>query len=40
MKTVVRIALLSLLLVVSSSAPVLADGGPVPACWPNPCISK
>jgi hypothetical protein len=37
MKTVVRIALLLLLLVASNPTPVLADGGPVPYCWPNPC---
>jgi len=37
MKTIVRIVLATLLLVACSSAPVLADGGPVPACWPNPC---
>lgn len=37
MKTMVRIALMLLLLAAYGSAPVLADSGPVPACWPNPC---
>jgi len=38
MKTIARIVLVTLLLVACSSAPVLAEGGgPVPACWPNPC---
>lgn len=37
MKSVSRIALMLLLLAASGSAPVLADGGQVPLCWPNPC---
>lgn len=37
MRTIVRIALLLLLLATCGSAPVLAEGGPVPWCWPNPC---
>ena len=38
MKTIVRVAVITLLLVACASTPVLADGGgPVPFCWPNPC---
>ena len=38
MKTIVRIVLATLLLVACGSPPVLAEGGPVPACDPpKPC---
>jgi hypothetical protein len=40
-KTIVRIILVTFLLL-TSSAPVLADGGsePVPLCYPRPCPVK
>lgn len=38
-KTIVRIILAALLLV-AGATPVLADGTPMPVCWPHPCIVK
>jgi hypothetical protein len=39
-KTLVRIIVLTLLLV-AGTVPVLADGTPVPVCWPGkPCAVK
>lgn len=39
-KTIVRIILVTLLLV-ASAMPLLADGTPVPVCWPGePCPTK
>jgi len=35
--TILRIIVVTLLLVACGSAPVLADGTPLPLCWPNPC---
>jgi hypothetical protein len=41
MKKTIRIAAVILALAVCGSTPVLADGpGPVPLCYPNPCLSK
>jgi hypothetical protein len=38
MKKVIRIVVVTLLLAVWGSIPVLADGGePVPICFPKPC---
>jgi len=38
MKKVIRILVVTLLLTVWGSIPVLADGGsPVPICYPRPC---
>ena|ERR1700674_402623 len=36
-RTIVRIILAVLLLVACGAAPVLADGGPAPLCYPRPC---
>jgi hypothetical protein len=39
-KTIVRIILVTLL-GLASAMPVLADGTPVPVCWPGkPCVAK
>jgi len=35
--TILRIIVVTLLLVACGAAPVLADGWPVPLCYPNPC---
>jgi hypothetical protein len=35
-KTLIRIIVVTLLLVACGSAPVLADGGPLPPFCPNP----
>jgi len=41
MKKVLRILVVTLLLTVWGSIPVLADGPlPVPLCYPNPCSVK
>ena len=41
MKKVLRILVVTLLLAVWGSVPVLADGPfPVPLCYPNPCVGK
>jgi hypothetical protein len=40
-KTFVRIILVTFLLLTSGAAPLLADGTPVPGCWPGmPCATK
>lgn len=40
-KTIVRIILVTFLLLASGATPVLADGTPVPVCWPGtPCMDK
>jgi hypothetical protein len=36
-RTIMRIAIVALLLALSGPAPVLADSGPVPFCYPKPC---
>jgi hypothetical protein len=38
-KTIVRIILVTILLV-AGAMPVLADGTPVPLCYPRPCSVK
>jgi hypothetical protein len=38
-KTIVRITLVTLFLV-AGAAPVLADGTPMPVCYPRPCVVK
>ena len=39
-KKIVRITLVALVLV-AGAVPVLADGTPVPVCWPGkPCATK
>ena len=39
-KTIVRIILAAFLLLTSGATPVLADGSPVPLCYPRPCPVK
>jgi len=39
-KTIVRIILVTFLLLTSGAAPLLADGTPVPVCYPRPCAVK
>ncbi|HET9365396.1 MAG TPA: hypothetical protein VFP71_10360 [Candidatus Angelobacter sp.] len=39
-KTIVRIILVTFLLFASGAVPVLADGTPVPLCYPSPCPTK
>lgn len=39
-KTIVRIILVTFLLLTSGAVPVLADGTPVPLCYPRPCTVK
>jgi len=40
-KTIVRIVLVTLLLLASGTAPVLADSTPTPMCFPGrPCMAK
>jgi hypothetical protein len=36
-ETIIRIIVVTLLLLASGTAPVLADGIPAPACYPKPC---
>lgn len=36
-RTIVRIILAALLLVGCGAVPVLADGTPMPLCYPKPC---
>ena len=36
-KIVVRIIVVTFLLLVSSTVPVLADSTPLPICYPRPC---
>ena len=36
-KTIIRTILAAIFLLASASTPVVADGFPVPLCYPNPC---
>ncbi|HEY6349155.1 MAG TPA: hypothetical protein VI636_07080 [Candidatus Angelobacter sp.] len=39
-RIIIRIAVALLLLVAGGSTPVVADGFPVPLCYPNPCTGN
>ncbi|HVG91298.1 MAG TPA: hypothetical protein VNB54_07390 [Alphaproteobacteria bacterium] len=39
-KTFVRIIVITFLLLASGTMPVLADGTPMPVCYPRPCPVK
>jgi hypothetical protein len=39
-KTIVRIVVTSLLLLALGSTTAVADGTPMPMCWPNPCATQ
>lgn len=39
-KAFIRTFLAAIFLVASGSTPVVADGSPVPLCYPNPCTGN